>query len=172
MNTEIIQWFDENGKEIIQEPVKTEDLEVVAEIGGNFEEFTVGINFYSENLDREEITNLLEHNPTKAWNAGEKHPIGNSNKTRITNWGKWYLNSERDATDLNIKLRNLFNDLTCDLEKWRNLTSKYESWVDVAGYMNNWNRGFMVETDVLKLLSDRNLKIYFDIYFNGKDDDE
>ena len=172
MNTEIIQWFDENGKEIIQEPVKTEDLEVVAEIGGNFEEFTVGINFYSENLDREEITSLLGHNPTKAWNAGEKHPIGNSNKTRITNWGKWYLNSERDATDLNIKLRNLINDLTCDLEKWRNLTSKYESWVDVAGYMNNWNRGFMVETDVLKLLSDRNLKIYFDIYFNGEDDDE
>ncbi len=169
---ETTKWFDKNGKEIIREPIKFEDLEHIAEIGGNFEEFSVGINFYSENLDRDEITSLLGHSPTKAWNAGERHPMGNSGRTRVTNWGKWYLSSERDSTDLNIKLKNLFEDLTDDLDKWRTLTSKYESWIDVAGYMNNWNRGFMVETDVLKLLSERNLKIYFDIYFDGEDDDE
>ena len=172
MNEEIIRWFDENGKEIIQEPMQSDNLEHIAEIGGNFEEFSVGVNFYSENLDREEITSLLGHNPTKAWNAGERHPMGNSGKTRIVNWEKWYLSSERDTTDLNIKLRDLFKKLTNDLENWRHLTSKYESWIDVAGYMNNWNRGFMVETDVLKLLSDRNLKIYFDIYFYGEEEDD
>ena len=169
---EIRREFDEDGTEIIREPVNLEELEAIAEIGGNFEEFSVGVNFYSENLEKEEITNLLGHNPTKAWNAGERRPIGYTKKTQITNWGKWYLSSERDTTDLNIKLRNLFENLTSDLDKWRTLTSKYESWVDVAGYMNNWNRGFMVETDVLKLLSDRNLKIYFDIYFYGEEEEE
>ena len=168
---ETTRWFDEDGKEIIHEPVNIEELEHIAEIGGNFEEFSVGVNFYSENLDREEITRLLGHNPTKAWNAGERHPMGNEKRTRITNWGKWYLSSERDSTDLNIKLKNFFENLTDDLDKWQTLTSKYESWVDVAGYMNNWNRGFIVETDVLKLLSDRNLKICFDIYFNGKEEE-
>jgi hypothetical protein len=171
MNMETIRWFDENGKEIIREPVQSDNIECIAEIGGNFEEFSVGVNFHSENLDREEITSLLGHNPTKAWNAGERHPIGNSKKTRITSWGKWYLSSERDSTDVNVKLKSLFKDLTDDLDKWQALTSKYESWVDVAGYMDNWNRGFMVEADVLKLLSDRNLKIYFDIYFNMEEDE-
>ena len=168
METE--KWFDENEKEIIREPVKDENLECIAELGGNFEEFNVGINFYSKNIDREEITNLLEHNPTKAWNAGERHPIGNSGKTRITDWGKWLLWAGRNATDVNIKLRNLFKDLTDDLDKWQKLTSKYESWVEVAGYMDNWNRGFMLDADILKLLSDRNLKIYFDIYYYEDED--
>ena len=167
---ETAKWFDDNGKEIIREPVKSEDLEFIAEIGGNFEEFSVGINFYSENLDREEITSLLEHNPTKAWNAGERHPIGNSGKTRITNWGKWILSSERDSTDLNIKLKNLFENLTDDLDKWQKLTSKYECWVNVAGYMDNWNREFTVEAEIMKLLSDRNLKIVFDIYYYGAEE--
>jgi len=169
---ETTRWFDEDGKEIIREPVNLEELEPIAEVGGNFEEFSVGVNFYSENLDREEITSLLGHNPTKAWNAGERHPVGNSRKTKMTNWGKWYLSSERDSIDLNIKLRSLFEYLTDDLEKWRTLTSKYESWVDVAGYMNNWNREFIVEADVLKILTDRNLKIHFDIYFYGDEEED
>lgn len=169
---ETVRIFDEKGKEIIKDPIQSDDLEYIAEIGGRFEEFSVGVNFYSENLDRDEITNLLGHNPTKAWNAGERHPIGNTKKTKITNWGKWYLSSERDSTDLNIKIKDLLEKLTDDLNKWQKLTSKYESWIDVAGYMNNWNRGFMLETDVLKLLSERNLEIYFDIYFDGDDNEE
>lgn len=169
---ETVRIFDEEGKEIIQDPIQSDDLEYITEIGGGFEEFSVGVNFYSENLDRDEITNLLGHNPTKAWNAGERHLIGNTKKTKITNWGKWYLSSERDSTDLNIKIKDLLEKLTDDLSKWQKLTSKYKSWIDVAGYMNNWNRGFMVETDVLKLLSERNLEIYFDIYFDGDDNEE
>lgn len=169
---EIRREFDEDGKEIIREPIIFEELEPIAEIGGDFEEFSVGLNFYSENLDKEEITFFLGHKPTNAWNAGERRPVGHTKKTQITNWGKWYLTSERDAIDLNIKLRNLFEKLTDDFDKWRILTSKYESWVDVAGYMDNWNRGFTVETDVLKLLSDRNLKIYFDIYFYSDESED
>ena len=169
---ETTRWFDEDGKEIIEEPVNIEEFEHIAEIGGIFEEFSVGVYFYSVNLDREEITSLLGHSPTKAWNAGERHQVGYSKKTKMNNWGKWYLSSERDSTDLNIKLRNLFEVLTDDLDKWRTLTSKYESWVDVAGYMNNWNREFIVEADVLKLLSDRNLEICFDIYYNGEEEED
>ena len=172
MNAEKTKWFDENGNEIIREPVNYDDLECIAEVGGNFEEFSVRVNFYSENLDREEITSLLGHNPTKAWNTGERHPMGNAGRTRITNWGKWYLSSERDSIDVNIKLKNLFELLTDDLDKWQKLTSKYECWVDIAGYMKNWNRGFILEVDVMKLLSDRNLSIAFDIYYYGDDDNE
>ena len=145
-------------------------MEHIAVIGGVFEEFSVGVNFYSKKLDRQEITKLLGKDPTKSWNPNERHPIGSSNKTRITDWGKWYLNSKRDKIDLNIKLKDLLESLTSDLEVWKYLTSKYEAWIDVAGYMENWNRGFTLNTDIMKILSDRNLKIEFDIYFNGNED--
>ncbi len=165
------RWFDEKGKEIIREPVNPDELEHIAEIGGTFEEFSVGINFYSERLNRDEITKLIGTEPTKAWNPGERHPMGSTNKTRITDWGKWYLTSKRDGTDLNIKLKDLLNKLTNDLEKWKILTSKYESWIDIAGYMENWNRGFTLKPEIMKMLSDRNLEIVFDIYFDGEDDE-
>jgi hypothetical protein len=166
------RWFDENDKEIIREPINPDEIEPIAEIGGNFEEFRVGINFYSKKLDRDEITKLLGAEPTKSWNPNERHPIGNKNKTRITDWGKWYMNSERDSTDLNEKLNNLFSTLTMDLEKWKILTEKYETWVDVSGYMENWNRAFTLKTETMKMLTDRNLEIVFDIYFYGDEDDE
>ena len=60
MNVETTRWFDENGKEIIHE--LSDNLECIAEISGDFEEFSIGISFYSENLYREEITSLLGNN--------------------------------------------------------------------------------------------------------------
>ncbi len=165
------RWFDENGKEIIREPVNLDETEHIAEIGGNFEEFSVGLNFYSENLDRQEITELIGEKPTKSWNPGERHSVGNSKKTRITEWGKWYLTSKRDKTDLNVKLKDLLHSLTMDLGKWKILTSKYEAWIDVAGYMENWNRGFTLKPEVMKMVSDRNLEIVFDIYYDGEEEE-
>ncbi|ESU24559.1 hypothetical protein FLJC2902T_31990 [Flavobacterium limnosediminis JC2902] len=165
------RWFDENGKEIIKERANLDESECVAEIGGIFEEFSVGVNFYSNKLNKQEITELLGVEPTKSWNPNERHSVGNSNKTRITNWGKWYLSSKRDKTDLNVKLTNLLQSLTTDLDKWKILTSKYEAWIDVAGYMENWNRGFTLNPEIMKMLSDRNLKIEFDIYYYSTEDE-
>ncbi|WP_215226690.1 DUF4279 domain-containing protein [Echinicola shivajiensis] len=171
-NMDSTRWFDENGNEIIRKPIDLEEVEPIAEIGGTFEEFSVGLNFYSEKLDKAEITRLIGAEPTKSWNPGESHPIGNSKKTRITDWGKWYLISKRDNTDLNIKLKELLGSLTSDLEKWKLLTSKYDAWIDVAGYMENWNRGFTLQSEVMKMLSDRNLEIIFDIYYDGDKDED
>lgn len=165
-----IKWFDENGKEIIRESVNIDETEFITEIGGTFEEFSVGINFYSEVLNRQEITKLLGVEPTKSWNPNERHPIGNSKKTRITNWGKWYLISNRDNSDLNDKLKVLIESLTTDLDVWKVLTSKYDVWIDVAGYMENWNRGFTLNIETMKMLIDRNLKIEFDIYFDREEE--
>jgi hypothetical protein len=158
------RWFDENDNEIIRENISSDEMEQIAEVGGSFEEFSVGLNFYSKSLDRMEITNCLGAKPTKAWNANEKHPIGNAKRSRITDWGKWYFKSKRDKTDLNTKLEDLLATFTNDLEKWKLLTTKYESWIDVAGYMDNWNRGFTLKPSVMKLIADRNLEIVFDIY--------
>lgn len=170
--TESTRWFDENGEEIIREPVNPGELEHIAEVGGELEESSVGINFYSEQLNKEEIIQLIGSEPTKAWNPNELHPMGNRGRTRMTNWGKWYLTSKRDERDINIKIQELLNSLTSNLEHWNELTSKYEAWIDVAGYMNNWNRGFKLTTESMKMLSERNLEVAFDIYYEESEDEE
>src|SRR5687768_13300732 len=128
------RWFDENGDEIIKESIKPDNQEVIAEVGGELEESRVSINFYSENLDKNEITQLLRSEPTNAWNPGERHPIGNRGRSRITNWGKWYVTTERDQADINEKLTGLLNSLSKDLKVWEILSTKYQAWIDVTGY--------------------------------------
>jgi len=169
---EKIRWFDENDKEIIRENVSTDEIQHIAEVGGTFEEFSVGLNFYSKSLDKSEITNLLGAEPTKAWNPNEKHPIGNGKQSRMTDWGKWYFNSKRDKTDLNIKLEELLGKFTNDLEKWKILTTKYDTWIDITGYMDNWNRGFSLKPEIMKLIAERSLEVVFDIYYDVDDYEE
>ena len=126
-----IRWFDENDNEFFRENTHSVEMEPIAEIGGSFEEFIVGLNFYSKSLDKSEITTLLGAEPTKAWNPNEKHPVGNGKQSRITDWGKWYFNSKRDKTDLNTKLDELLGKFTTDLNKWEMLTAKYDAWIDM-----------------------------------------
>ncbi|MFT4740501.1 MAG: hypothetical protein ACI9L9_001284 [Marivirga sp.] len=166
------RWFDENGEELIREPVKPDEIEHIAEVGGELEESSVGVNFYSEQLNKEEITKLIEAEPTKAWNPHELHPIGNRGRTRMTNWGKWYLTTNRDERDINIKIHELLDCLTSNIEHWNELTSKYKAWIDVAGYINNLNRGFILTPESMKRLSERNLELVFDIYYEEPDEDE
>lgn len=168
----ITRWFDENGKEIIREPVNFEELELITEVGGELEQSSLGINFYSEHLDKDEITELIGIQPTKSWNPNERHRMGNRGLYRMTNWGKWYFHTERDSRDINIKIDELLSKLTPNLNIWNKLTSKYEVWMDVAGYMNNWNRGFKLSPESMRMLSDRNLDIFFDLYFEEQDEEE
>jgi hypothetical protein len=163
--------FDENGIERFPEPVNMDKLEYLGEVGGTLEESSVGINFTSEKLDRQEITDQLGVQPTKAWNPGEKHPIGNKGHTRITDWGMWYYTDERDSLDLNDKLIELLGNLNHDLSVWKELTEKYDAWIDVAGYMRNWTRGFSLKSEVMQLLVERNLEIVFDVYYESSEDE-
>ncbi|ELR69314.1 hypothetical protein C900_05155 [Fulvivirga imtechensis AK7] len=38
--------------------------------------------------------------------------------------------------------------------------------------MNNWNRGFKLTPESMKMLSERNLEVVFDIYYEESDDEE
>jgi len=62
-------------------------------LGGTFDETAVTLEVYSKNLDRHEVTRLLEVQPTKAWNPGESHFLGKckSWQTKIVDLGKWWL---------------------------------------------------------------------------------
>ena len=86
---------------------------------------------------------------------------------RLNFYGKFI----EKRNDLNTKIEKLLNPITDDLEQWKYLTTKYEGWIDVTGYMKNWNRAFTLKTRIREMLFDKNLEIIFDIYYYGKEDD-
>ncbi len=68
--------------------------EVIAEIGGWFDETSVTLSVFPKDIDRQRVTELLGVEPTKAWNPNERHTIGFRGQTRIVDWGKWYLEGD------------------------------------------------------------------------------
>ena len=69
--------FEADGSEI---PTPSEsDLEHICELGGQFDECAFYLEFFHDELRREEISARLGLNPTSAWNAAEPHtpPLSN-----------------------------------------------------------------------------------------------
>jgi hypothetical protein len=166
--------FDADGNEISPNtPPVGEVLQDIA-LGGSFDETSVHLTVYSTELDRHEVTSLLGVQPSKAWNPGERHPIGNgkSGKTRIVDWGQWRLSTDYDTSDVEDKIRALLSRCTDALDDWRVLSQKYETWLTIGGHIFNWNRELDLAPDILRLLADRGLKLRIDVYSYCEDQDQ
>jgi hypothetical protein len=163
------RFFDADGNEITSSLSPAGELQHLCTIGGDFDETSVTLFVYSENLDRDEVSRLLGVQPTKAWNPGERHPLGNgrSGRTRIVDWGKWWLEIDRNRNPVEPKIRKLLQQCTSDLEAWHKLASKYEVWLTISAHLDNWNRELDLAPDVLHLLSERRLMLKVDVYFDG-----
>ena len=141
------------------------------EVGGAFDETAIILTVFSESLDKDRVTELLDLKPTKAWNPGERHPVGNgkSGRTKITDWGKWWYESERNHEPVEPKIFKLFNHATNDLEVWRMLSSEHKIWLTVSAHLDNWNRELSLSPSILKMISERHLELNVDVYFDGEE---
>ena len=155
--------YDSDGLEIPQP--KEEDLEFVSELGGEFDEARYYIEFYGESLEKDAISKALGIVPTIAYNAGERHPVGNSGYTRIKKIGKWMLKVEVINGTMSDALKNFFSDNTMPLEIWCEMAKKWDGRVALVGNAKNWNREFSVSREVVQAIAERGLEINFDAYF-------
>ena len=71
-----------------------------------------------------------------------------------------------DDGDVDDGIRMLLARLPSDSGIWSSLTSNYAVDVSCGIFLATSNRGFAVSVEVSKLLSDRNLEIGFDVYFD------
>jgi len=147
------------------------ELEHICEVGGNFDETRVVLYAYSEKLNKDEVSKLLEVSATKSWNPNEPHYVGNKKERIITKpFGKWWLESDSNDSDVVEKIRTLLAQCTENLESWSELTSKYECWLSIVGHLDNWNRELNLPVDIMKLMVDRNLDLNIDVYFDGDEE--
>ena len=146
------------------------DLRTIAEVGGGFDETRVWLIVNSESLDKERVTDLLAVSPTKAWNSGEPHHPGQNESRLVTKpFGRWMLYTDLDSIPVDEKVRYLLGQCTLELENWRVLSSEYDVHMSIGGHLNNWNRELQLPLDLLRMITERHLSLFVDVYFDGDD---
>ena len=120
--------------------------------------------FLSDDLDKNEITNLIEHLPTNSWNASEVLEIGSAKKMIVAETGKWYLKHNTIASKIDDGISSLLNSLCQDMDVWNILSNKYNGFIEISAYQHLWNHSYYLKPEVLNKLAKRNLGLNFDIY--------
>ena len=118
------------------------------------------IRFIGEDLDPTEISRLLTSEPTAENRRGDILHSGH-----VLKRGSWRLAAtEFDPGDLVSQLRSVLAGLTQDLAVWRDLSARYDGDLFCGLFMHFSNEGESLSPSLLTMLSDRGLRLNFDIY--------
>ena len=120
--------------------------------------------FTDNELDKNEISNLLDCNPTNSWNANEILEIGNARKLKVAESGKWYLKYNTLTSQIDQGIIDLLNQLSKNLDNWKVITNKYKGHIEITAYQHLWNHNYFINSTILNELASRNLSLIFDIY--------
>jgi hypothetical protein len=137
--------------------------------GGPVDRFKITLRLFGEQLDPDEISALLGCTPTKAERKGI--PISSADGgIHIPKTGRWSvtIHSEDcdESSDVNDGVKILLEELPSDPALWKSLTGTYTADVYCSLFLESSNRGFEISAEVSRMLSERNLPISFDIYFD------
>ncbi len=132
--------------------------ETANEIGGEIDKSVVSLRFFDDNLSAEDITRLLKYSPSMSYRKGDFL------RDEVTETGAWLLKGKKSSKSIETQITELFSLLSQDLQIWQELTTKYRADLFCGLWINGWNRGIALTSEILKQISDRGLKIDFDIY--------
>jgi ribosomal protein L19 len=111
------------------------------------------------------ITKLLAGAPTFSHAKGEEIRGQNTGRIRIARSGMWLLSvDDRSPENLDGQLRQLFDQLTDNLDVWRELSASYSADLFVGVFLRGSNEGLNITASVIQMIADRRLEIGFDIY--------
>jgi hypothetical protein len=129
----------------------------------------VSLRFFGDDLNPDEVTQLLGKEPDKAERRGDVRSRGYTVRRGI-----WSVRAG-DCTpgDLDGQIAELLAGMTNDLAVWQRLASVYQADVFCGLFLEQNNEGISLSPQALQLLSERGIKLDFDIYApDGEDEDE
>jgi Domain of unknown function (DUF4279) len=104
--------------------------------GGEVDETSVTLLFSGDALDPDELSTLLDCQPTNSHRKGDALP--DRRNRRVAQTAVWRLSGEKTGkVSLEKQIFELFSRLTDDLEIWRKLTSQYHSELFCGLYMES-----------------------------------
>ncbi len=147
------------------EKQQIDDSEEVSELGGKIDEASISIRFSGDDLNPDELTELLNCEPTEAYEKGQI--ITTTISPRTIKTGMWFLSTEKNSDQtLEEQIWELLEKLPKDLEVWEELSERFRVSIYCGAWLKNWNRDVWFSADLLKQIADRKLSIGLAIYFD------
>lgn len=138
--------------------------------GGAIDSSCAGLRIFGDSLIPEEITRLIECEPTKARRKGDVIP--DMRYHRIARTGSWHLDDDLPATsDVNDKIENVLSRVTNDLSVWKYLSESFSIDIYCGLFLEEDNRGCELSYELLKILGERGINLGFDIWGPGKEEE-
>ena len=132
--------------------------------GGEVDKTSVSLRLSGDTLDPDEISILLDCQPTDSYRKGDVLP--NNRNRGVAQTGMWLLSGKKTGKiSLEKQIFELFSRLSDDLEIWRKLTSQYHSDLFCGLFMDSWNRGIDFSPQLMAQISARGLTLDLDIYY-------
>lgn len=123
------------------------------------------LRFYGDDLDLDQISKTLARTPDRAESKGDVLSISTKGVKRIADTGLWQPHAPEESDGpLDGQIRDLLGPLTDDLAVWRDLASRYTAEMYCGIFMNTGNDELGLHVSTLRMLSDRELRLEFDIY--------
>ncbi|OCQ91390.1 hypothetical protein BCD64_25420 [Nostoc sp. MBR 210] len=133
--------------------------------GGEVDECSVSLRFWSDDLVPDEVTDLLGINPTQSYKKGDI--FRGKVYDQIRKVGFWLYRVSRCAdVSLEDQINTLFDQLPVDIGVWHKLTTKFDADLFCGLWLKRWNRGLDFSPQTLQRISERGLSLSLDIYFN------
>lgn len=140
-------------------------------VGGPIDRVHVSLRVFGDFLVPVDVTRLLDCDPTHAQCKGDIIP--DKQYHRVARTGSWRLHGDLpEKTELEEQVRDLLSKVTNDLAIWNSLAKEFNIDIFCGVFLEDWNRGFDLSPQVLKMLSERGITIRFDIYSYGREEEE
>ena len=124
----------------------------------------VGIRFFGETLDPDELTTLLGAEPTRASRTGDIN-VTSTGKRILARSGSWLIGTDdRTPGDIEAQIAELFAKLSPEIGIWTALSDRFSSDIFIGLFMEAGNEGFELGPESLAEVSARGLRLAFDVY--------
>ena len=165
--TRLVVWHAYNFMDDTNKKELAKNESQLFSVGGPLERAKVTLRVFGNELDPDEISYLLQCEPTSKARKGDIVDDDGKGHQRVSPIGKWSLHSgEPEDLALEEQVLKILSRVTEKREVWQRLTQQYKVDLFCGVFLNegSWNRGFSLSPTILKELAARNLEIGFDIY--------
>jgi hypothetical protein len=122
------------------------------------------LRFFGDDLDPDELTDLLDGQPTFGIKKGGTWLTKGGNEIIASN-GSWRLSvASRSNGDLDGQIVELLSALSHDLVVWRNLAVRFKADIFCGLFLKCGNEGFDLQPATLSMIGERGLTLSLDIY--------
>lgn len=119
-------------------------------------------------FEPEDVSLLLSAQPSSSYRKGDPHHNPRVKPRSVSLWS--FEAPEEEPGDLETQIRFIFDALSQDLAVWKELSQKYEVDLFAGLFIREWNEGFSLSVEVMKMLVDRGVEIGFDVYSPSHDE--